>query len=169
MTAGNAHLGGDNIHRGGNPTSDDYRTPAWVFERMGITFDLDVCAPLGGVPHLPALRYFTQADDGLAQPWEGRVWMNPPFSHAAAWVRRFVEHGNGVCLVQVSKTKHSAELWAAADAITYVGGFAFVEPEGYERTHHAGVGQVYMPCWFAAFGHECVGAISQLGVVRRAA
>ena len=29
-------------------TSDDYYTPAWVFERMGIEFDLDPCAPPGG-------------------------------------------------------------------------------------------------------------------------
>ena len=31
-------------------TSDDYYTPAWVFERMDINFDIDVCAPPGGVP-----------------------------------------------------------------------------------------------------------------------
>lgn len=50
-------------------TSDDYYTPAWVFERLGITFDLDVCAPPGGIPWIPAARYYTMEDDGLAQPW----------------------------------------------------------------------------------------------------
>jgi hypothetical protein len=27
-----------------------------------------------------AKRYFTLADDGARQPWEGRVWLNPPFA-----------------------------------------------------------------------------------------
>jgi hypothetical protein len=141
-------------------TSDDYYTPAWVFERMGIDFDLDVCSPPGGIPWIPAARFFTQEDDGLAQPWEGRVWMNPPFSLCAPWVDRFVEHRDGVALVQVSKSRHSARLWDEADSVTFVGGFAFNDADG-------GLGQVYMPCWFAAFGEECVEAISKLGRVRR--
>jgi hypothetical protein len=143
-------------------TSDDYYTPRWVFDRMGLRFDVDVCAPPGGVEWVPADRYYDQAADGLAQPWEGRVWMNPPFSDCAPWTRRFVEHRHGVCVVQVSKSKHSAALWQAADAVTFVGGFAFCDAMSAE-------GQVYMPCWFAAFGDECVDAIGRLGVVRRVA
>ena len=30
-------------------TSDDYYTPKWIFEALGEHFDLDVCAPPGGV------------------------------------------------------------------------------------------------------------------------
>jgi hypothetical protein len=62
-------------------TSDDYYTPPWIFERMALEFDIDVCAPPDGIAWIPAARYFTQADDGLVQPWEGRVWMNPPYRH----------------------------------------------------------------------------------------
>ena len=144
-------------------TSDDYYTPAWVFERMAIEFDLDVCAPPGGIPWIPAKRYYTQADDGLASEWTGRVWMNPPFSDCGPWVRRFVGHADGVCLVQVSKSRHSEMLWREADATAFVGGFPFFDPSA------GAEGQVYMPCWFAAFGEECVEAISRLGVVRRVA
>lgn len=98
-------------------TTDDYYTPAWVFERMGVEFDLDVCAPPGGIPWIPAKRYFTQEDDGLSQPWKGLVWMNPPFSEPAPWVDRFMDHGNGVCLVPASNGRWFHDLWHAADAI----------------------------------------------------
>ena len=43
-------------------TSDDYYTPAWVFERMGIEFDLDVAAPPGGIPWIPAKRFIGGID-----------------------------------------------------------------------------------------------------------
>ena len=96
-------------------TSDDYYTPAWIFETLGLTFDIDVAAPPGGIPWIPARRYYTIADDGLAQPWEGLIWMNPPYSSATEWVRRFIEHGNGIALLPVVKTKWFISLWEHKD------------------------------------------------------
>lgn len=143
-------------------TSDDYYTPAWVFDRMGIEFDLDVCAPPGGIPWIPAKRYYTQADDGLVQPWKGRVWMNPPYSHATAWVNKFIEHANGVCLVNHAKSRWHNRLWAACDG-------AAITPEYFDFVGGPNGGSMFVPVWFAAFGGECVDAIGRLGVVRRIA
>lgn len=44
-----------------------------------------------------AERYFTEADDGLAQEWAGRVWMNPPYGEPAGrFVAKLAEHlGDG--------------------------------------------------------------------------
>jgi hypothetical protein len=80
-------------------TSDDYYTPAWLFEDMGVEFDMDVASPPGGVPWIPAKRFLTMADDGLSTPWEGFVWCNPPYSKPAPWLDRMTEHGDGIILV----------------------------------------------------------------------
>jgi hypothetical protein len=141
-------------------TSDDHFTPSWVFERMGISFDLDVAAPPGGWPPVPATRYFTEDDDGLAQPWHGRVWMNPPYSNAKPWVHRFIEHRRGVALQPHAKSIWHSEIWDAADALA--------QPPR-RVIFVGGDGDVSLPTFFAAFGDECVEAISRLGVVRRIA
>lgn len=137
-------------------TADDYYTPDWVFTTMGIRFDLDVASPPGGIPWVPADRFFTMADDGLSQPWEGRVWMNPPYSQAALWVRKFIAHGHGVALVPHAKSAWHPLLWAAADGCVMPadGYFDFIG------------GSIMLPVWFAAFGPECVEAIGNLGRVR---
>jgi DNA N-6-adenine-methyltransferase (Dam) len=146
-------------------TSDDYYTPRWVFDAMGLTFDLDVCAPPGGIPWIPAARYFTQADDGLAQPWDGRVWMNPPFSGTGRWVDRFIAHGNGVCIIPHSRSRWHARLWAT-DA-------AFVDPNSehapsmFQFIREGVETNVYMPVFMAAFGDECVEVLHHIGPVRR--
>lgn len=136
-------------------TPDDYYTPAFVFERMGLEFDLDVAAPPSGCPWIPAKRFLTMEDDGLSAPWEGRVWMNPPYSQATPWVRRFIVHGHGVALMPHAKSAWHPTLWAAADAVVVPD--AFFDFVG---------GSIMLPVWFAAFGAECVEAIGRLGKVR---
>lgn len=83
----------------------EWYTPQWIFEKLQIEFDLDVCAPKGGVPWIPAKHHFCLDDDGLSQPWIGKVWCNPPFKDAQKWMTKFHLHGNGVALCPVSKTK----------------------------------------------------------------
>jgi hypothetical protein len=107
------------------------------------------------VPWVPADEHFTIEDDGLEQPWRGRVWMNPPYSRATPWVRRFIEHGHGIALVGHAKSNWHPELWAAADACAMP--FRYFDFVG---------GSIFMPVWFAAFGRECVKALSRVGVVR---
>lgn len=144
-------------------TSDDYYTPAWVFERMGLEFDMDVCAPPGGVPWIPAKRYLTQADDGLLVPWEGRVWMNPPFSNPTPWVKRFIEHGDGVALLPHSASPWHVALWDAPH-VSWVAVTRFQFTAADDRN-----GWAFMPVFFAAAGDENADAIAALGTVRKAA
>jgi hypothetical protein len=137
-------------------TKDDYYTPRDVFDALGLRFDLDVCAPPGGVPWIPCDRFFTKEEDGLSQPWEGRVWMNPPYSKVTPWARRFIEHGHGIALVGHAKSAWHPRLWEAADAVAFP--FRYFDFVG---------GSVSLPVWFAAFGVECVEALANVGYVRR--
>jgi hypothetical protein len=99
-----------------NGTSDDYYTPPWLFQALNVEFDLDVCAPAGGVPWIPAKRSLSIIDDGLNTDWHGRVWMNPPYSAPTPWIDKFIEHGNGICLIACSRSGSFYKLWDMADA-----------------------------------------------------
>ncbi len=53
-----------------------------IAAELGGPFTLDVAA---SERNHKAAAYFTRADDGLAQTWNGRVWCNPPYSNIIAW------------------------------------------------------------------------------------
>ena len=107
-------------------SSDDYYTPRWIFDALGVTFDLDVASPPGGPPFTPCRRYYTQADDGLASPWEGLVWMNPPYSKPAPWVEKWIRHANGFALLPTNGGKWCGDLWASKAVGVWLGRLAFV-------------------------------------------
>lgn len=79
----------------------EWYTPSKIFKALGLMFDMDVASPGKDiVPWVPAKHHLTVEDDGLVIRWSGMVWCNPPYGSAVpAWLRRFVEHGNGVALL----------------------------------------------------------------------
>lgn len=55
------------------------------------TIDLDPASDTTGQSLIPARTVYTLADDGLAQPWHGRVWLFPPQDgRMAAWVAKLI-------------------------------------------------------------------------------
>lgn len=82
--------------------SDDWYTPQSYFHAMGCRFALDPCSP--GADHwVPADRIYSKEDDGLSRPWEGFVFMNPPFGGRnghVPWLEKFFKHGNGIGIVR---------------------------------------------------------------------
>jgi len=136
-------------------TSDDYWTPTWIFDAMGLRFDLDVACPEGGAPWVPADRYYTQADDGLTAPWYGRVWMNPPYSNTSPWADRFLAHGNGVALVPVAKSYWTGRVWGSNAGIV-------LTPANLKFQQ----GSIFMPTMLIALGADNIAAISRIGKVR---
>jgi len=112
----------------GSSRSDDWATPAALFahldERFG-PFDLDPCATAESAK---CERYFTRSDDGLAQEWTGRVFMNPPYGPPiGAWVRKAWESAqNGcevvVCLVPARTDTRWWHEWAMRGEIEFLRG-----------------------------------------------
>lgn len=91
-----AGIGGH--QRGYEGRTDVWLTPRWIIESLG-PFDLDPCSPPDR-PWPTATIHYTQEDDGLSQPWSGRVWLNPPYGpKTALWLRKISEHGNGISLI----------------------------------------------------------------------
>lgn len=128
--------------------SDDWYTPRYIFDALGCSFDLDVAAPIEGPRYVPAAYWYHQ--DGLAQPWFGFVWMNPPYGHnrdKLLWGSKFFEHGDGIALLP---DRTSAPWWQHlaphATAICFVNGkIKFERPDG-SRGEQPGNGT----CLFAA-------------------
>lgn len=99
----------------------EWYTPPELFDRLGLEFDLDPASPGADVvPWVPAARHITRAEDGLSQPWSGRVWLNPPYGPAGvAFIDRWIAHGNGVLLLP-ARTETAAFQRAALAADTVV-------------------------------------------------
>jgi len=140
-------------------TKDDHYTPKWIFDALGLHFDIDVASPPGGIPWVPKTRYFTRADDGLSQPWEGRIWCNPPFSKPGPWADRMVEHGNGILLCGVSKSAWMDRIWASDAAITLL-------PWKLKFEGHDAPASINLSTCLAAFGDDNIAALRNVGPVR---
>lgn len=73
----------------------EYYTPAGIVGAARATMggiDLDPASSVTANRIVKAARFFTAIDDGLRQPWAGRVWMNHPFGRNTngAWVNKLV-------------------------------------------------------------------------------
>lgn len=75
--------------------SDDQYTPRWVLDAARQVLgriDLDPATSAAAQAVVGAQRYYTQTDNGLIQPWAGRVWCNPPYSDPLPWVKKLIGH-----------------------------------------------------------------------------
>jgi hypothetical protein len=133
--------------------NDSIYTPPEIFERLGLQFDLDVCAPQQPVPWIPAKKHYWLEIDGLSQDWEGLVWCNPPYSKPLPWVQKFMEHANGVMLTTIARSKATQFYWKEADALSFLpSNFKFVKPDG---SLHG----IFLPVMLVAMGEQAVEAL----------
>lgn len=77
--------------------SQDWQTPAWLFNLLNqeFNFDLDACAD---DENALCDYYFTEVEDGLKQDWFGTAWANPPYKYAKLWIEKaYKEAKKGNC------------------------------------------------------------------------
>lgn len=140
--------------------NDDYYTPKYIFKKLNIVFDLDVCAPKGGVEWIPAKHHYSIENDGLKQEWFGNIWCNPPYSSPSLWIEKFLDHRNGIGLVGVSNSKWFNRVWNEVD------GLVFMHPKVKFEHKFEGSKVIFMPVVLIAIGASNVNAISNLGKIR---
>jgi phage N-6-adenine-methyltransferase len=138
---------------------ESWLTPPSIVEALG-PFDLDPCASIGQ-PWKTAAAHYTKVEDGLKQPWSGRVWMNPPYGRAIdPWVEKFCAHRNGIALVFARTDTHWFERFWAADALLFhFGRIAFHRVDGSTNDDKKIAASV-----FIAFGQENVDALRFSGL-----
>jgi len=134
-------------------------TPRWIIETLG-PFDLDPCAA-DPRPWSCATVNYTQ--NGLEQPWQGRVFLNPPFDRfkVALWVEKLARHGNGIALLHArTETEWFAPIWQSADAILFLADrIKFCRPDGTEQPANSGA-----PAVLVAFGHANAEVLQRSGI-----
>lgn len=131
--------------------TDSWITPQYILDALG-EFDLDPCA-CSPQPWATAACMIYEAGDGLLQPWEGRVWLNPPYGpQAEQWVVRLAEHGRGTALLFArTETRWFVQsVWSRASALLFLHGrLHFCTPAGQRAKGNAGG-----PSVLVAYGAE---------------
>lgn len=103
--------------------AEEWLTPPEIIRALG-TFDLDPCAP-SPRPWDTARMHYTKTQDGLSQPWAGRVWCNPPYGRETfRWLAKLADHGRGIALIFArTETRGFDEtVWQRAHAVFFFRG-----------------------------------------------
>jgi phage N-6-adenine-methyltransferase len=106
--------------------TDLWATPQPFFDACHriFGFTLDVCAT---AENAKCERFYTEADNGLAQEWLGACWMNPPYGRTIGkWMRKARESAqNGATVVCLVPARVDTRWWhdyATHGQITFLRG-----------------------------------------------
>lgn len=160
----NARVTGMGGHHSAAMLKDEWLTPPAILKALG-EFDLDPCAPVER-PWQMAKAHYTVRDNGLLQPWHGRVWLNPPYGlEAREWLNRLAGYGNGIALIfaRTETDMFFEEVWNRADAVLFLRGrLYFHHVTGERASANAGA-----PSVLVAYGHSNVAALRDSGIIGR--
>lgn len=143
--------------------SQDHITPRWIIEALG-PFDLDPCACIPG-PWECAKRNIAPPWNGLAYPWEGRVWLNPPFDRyeVGKWVKKLALHPDGGIALLHARTEAGwfEPCWDYAKGMLFLADrLKFFRPDGSEQPANSGA-----PVVLVAFGSVALRRLENCGIL----
>jgi len=134
--------------------------PPQLIKALG-EFDLDPSSPIGR-PWDTAKQHYTLMDNGLAKPWAGRVWLNPPYgSQTPKWMQMLAQHGNGIALIfaRTETATFFPWVWEHAHALLFIKGrLNFYTKEG-KRGGTAGA-----PSVLIAYGRDNADVLRHSGI-----
>lgn len=142
-------------------------TPPEIIAELGgpDSFDLDPCGgPFRG-PFRTARRMLPFAFyDGLAVPWAGRVWLNPPYTtgEIGDWLGRLADHGQGTALI-FARTETEAfqrQVFERASGLLFLAGrLHFHHGDGTRAKANAGA-----PSVLCAYGPDDLDRLAASGL-----
>lgn len=132
-------------------TTDEWYTPIEIIRSLG-KFDFDPCAPLFPLWKTAETMY-NKTDDGLSKEWQGRVFLNPPYSHPLIdrFIEKMAQHNNGIALLynRCDSAMFQEIIFRKAVAMKFLAGrIKFFRPDG-TRGNSPGCGSILV-----AFGRE---------------
>lgn len=141
-------MGSHQSHRAGTVR---WLTPPHIVEALG-HFDLDPCGAPGHT--LARQTYLLEnGDDGLRDPWFGRIWLNPPYgAEAWLWLDKLARHGRGTALIfaRTETAGFVSQVWGKANALFFLHGrLHFHHADGTRARANSGA-----PSVLVAYGRE---------------
>lgn len=163
LFTGKVHETRDGFAHDNEIGKEEWLTPPHILAPLG-KFDLDPCSPpLARRPWPTATTHYTVHENGLAQPWHGRVWCNPPYGREAIkFMARMAEHGNGIALTfaRTETTMFQEHIWGKADGILFLRGrLSFCDYKGKPSENSAGA-----PSVLIAYGSDNVERLRNCGL-----
>lgn len=105
--------------------NDEWLTPPELIKSLG-EFDLDPCSPVER-PWDTAKNHYSIIDgDGLTLPWNGRIWLNPPYGRKTfSWLNKLSKHECGGIALIFARTETIGfyeHVWKKANSVFFFKG-----------------------------------------------
>lgn len=130
-------------HQSAKSETTSWITPLPIIQALG-HFDLDPATP-EVMPWQTAANRYTEKENGLIQPWHGRVWLNPPYDDLEVWLHRLANHGEGTALT-FARTETKAffsQVWDRCNGVLFIKNrLWFHRPDGSRAASNGGAPSV---------------------------